>query len=528
MVSEIILINTAIIGLFSIQAVGQFLVWTYWLQVKEYRYDRFLVFFKSSDGKRELLLIPIGVKFLILIASLFIHPFFLLLYLAEVLIMAVFFTASFLSKKLRRPVFTQRVNKISLITLFLILSTLLFYYPNIRLIVLEACVLLGPFLGINITGFSVRKTKEKEKLAASEKLRKYRTFTIGITGSYGKTTTKDFLTQILGSKYPVLSTYKNQNTHFGILRRINNDLKRKHKFLVAEVGAYKRNEIKEISDILKPGMAFITGIEPQHLELFGSYENLKNAKFEMVEALESGGSAFFNASDENIEDLIEKSKKLKRDLEIYTYTVGGRGKFSASSVIKEINPEGIVFLISLDGDKKEIRTNIIAKSLIENLTGAILAARVLGVEWEKIIKTCANLNLPDGTLNVFKTVNGITVIDDSYNTSFSGFESALEVLNRVKAKRKIVATTGIIELGRESDAVHRRVGEYLDSVADLILLRNKEFEKPLRESISAENKLILIMDPKKMVEYLKDEIKKSDVVLIEGKLPFVTEYFKNI
>ena len=528
MVSGITLIKLALICLFSIQAIGQFLIWLYWLQVKEYRFDRFIIFLKSSEGKRELLLLPIIVKLLTLIVSSLVHPLFLLLYFFEALLLTGFFVITFFQKKLRRPVVTQRVNRITLITLFLILLTIPFYYPEVWLIVLELCVLLGPLIGIYITGFSVKNTKEKEKKFASEKLRKYAPTVIGITGSYGKTTTKDFISQILSSKYKVLSSYKNQNTHFGILRRINNGLKKEHKFFIAEIGAYKRGEIIEIAEILKPKAAFITGIEPQHLELFGSLENLKKAKFELIDALDEGGLAFFNATDNEVVGLSVKAKSIKKGINIYTYAVNKKGKYNASTQIENSGPSSTVFSILIDGEKRVIKTNLISQNLIENLTGAIIAARIYGVDWPEIVKTCRKLKLPESTLNVFKTGNGITVIDDSYNTSPSGFESALEILGKIRGGKKFVATTGIIELGKESYQVHKNISKILNKVSDVTLLRNKDFEKPLKEEMDDKGKIILIRDSNEIIKYFKKYVKKDDVVLLEGKLPLVSKYFKSL
>src|SRR4030042_2737480 len=508
------------------QAVYQVVVWTYWLQVKEYRYDRFWIFIKSIDGWESLGFPKIILKILGIftsVISLWI-PVVIFLYLDLILL------NDFYSKKIRKPDITERIRKIWLSCIFGIAVTFVLVYLFLinAFLIGETLLILTPLLGILWTIPLVNKAKRLEIEKTNNILEKYKPVVIGITGSYGKTTTKDFITQLLSTKYPVLSTYKNQNTHFGILRRINNDLTKEYKFFIAEVGAYKKGEIEEIAEILKPNAVLLTGIEAQHLELFGNFENLKEAKFEMVKSLEPGGLAFFNVSDPIVDELVIKAKHTGKKTTVYTYAAGRKGRYDASSQIKSINANQIVFTINVGNEKKEIKTNIVSKSLIENLTGAILVARVYGVSWPEIILKSQNLSLPESTLNVFEIKGGITVIDDSYNSSSSGFEAALEMLNLIKGKRKFVATTGIIELGWETNKVHKKIGKILDEVADFVLLRNRDFEKPLREGMTNKYKLILMTDPKKMVTFFRDNIKESDVVLIEGKLPLVIEHFMGL
>lgn len=505
------------------QAVYQLVTWTYWLQIKEYRYDRFWVFIKSSDGRNSLNLISVVLKVAAIILAVY-SPSILILIL---IYLDISFAVSVLKREIRIPVITQRVKRIWVVSfLGLILAyILLHHFDLLALLIGEGFLLLTPFLGVLITAPLVIKAMEKEYGEAQAILNKYKPKVIAITGSYGKTTTKDFIYQLMSTKYKCLPTLKNQNTHFGILRRINSDLKKEHKYFIAEIGAYKRGEIREIAKLLKPSVGIITGIEPQHLELFGSFANLKEAKFELVEELESGGYAFFNMSDENMSDLYEKAKSCK-NLNISTYGVTKEENYNASSIVLNITPEGIVFKIKVRGEGKEIQTNILSGELIENLTGAILVARLFKVPWPMIIARCKKLKLPESTLNVFKA-KGVTVIDDSYNSSPSGFLAALDTLNLVKGNMKYVVTTGVIELGHESFKVHKRIGNYLEKYSDIVLLRNKEFKKPILAGMRNKNKLEVITNPRRMVEFLRNNVKKGDVILIEGKNPLVLKHFKD-
>lgn len=508
------------------QAVNQVMSWTYWWQVKEYRIDRFRIFLGSSDGRTSLGIKNIFLKFSIIFIANYYLPLLiiLLLYLDFVLI------RDFFNKKIRRPIITERIKKIWLTSLLgLVLTFYLLYFLFINaLLVGEIFLILTPLIGILWTIPLVKKAKKHEIEKAITILKKYKPAVIGITGSYGKTTTKDFIFQLLSSKFNVLSTYKNQNTHFGILRRINNDLTGEHEYFIAEIGAYKMGEIREIAEILKPKLAFITGIEPQHVELFGSLGNLKKAKFELIEALDNWGVAFFNLTDERVSDLVVSTEKLKKNIKIYTYALNKKGKFDASSVIRKITSDGVDFSISIKGETKMVKTNIYAYPLIVNLTGAILLARNLGVEWEKIIKVCRKLSLPEGTLNMFNTKGGIVVIDDSYNSSPSGFDAALSVLAQTRGNKKFIVTSGIIEMGPVAYKVHKKLAKKINNLADKVILRNSDFEKPFKDGLTDTNKLVLIREPKKMISYLKENVNRNDVVLVEGKLPQVTNYLRSI
>ena len=517
-----------IIIIFVLQGIGQYFTWLYWLQVKEYRFDRFGVFLRSYDGRRELILSPIIGKFFILTLGFFYNTAFFL-YILGTVILATYFGILFLTKRVRKPVFTKRVWRILLITLVLIgLSS----YVSIKdfwvfIVVSEFSLLFGPFIGIYLTNFSVKATLEREKREAENKLKVFSPTVIAIAGSYGKTTTKDFISQFLSSEYKVLSTFKNQNTHFGILRRINSELQSDHKFLVVEVGAYKKGEIKGITEVLRPDVTVITGIEPQHVELFGSLGNLKKAKFELVEALREGGSAFFNLSNPEAETLRKWSERNRSDVKNFTYGVNGAKNFDVTSQIVNAGSKGVTFRLIVGKEERLLKTNVPSKRLVENVTGAIAVARKFGISWSNITKTCQQLELPEGTLNIFKTVSGWTVIDDSYNSTPHGMKAALEVLAQTEGDKKFILTTGVIELGKESEAVHKKLGKMMEEICDFVLLRNSEFILLIKSGMSDGSKVRLMRDPQDMINFFEKEGSGKSVVLIEGRLPQVVEYFKS-
>ena len=225
--------TTLIILTFLIQAIGLQTTWLYWLQTKEYRLDRFWVFINSIDGRRELYIIPTLIKFIIFLFST-INDRFIYFYVLEILVLSIYYLLQIAKRKLRRPILTKRVKVVILFTLSgVLLSTIaLVYSLLLGLIIMELMLILGPILGLYYTGISVKKTLKSEKALAIKKLESVSPTVLAITGSYGKTTTKDFITQLLSSKYKTLSTYKNQNTHFGIVRRVNSGLEKDVRFSI--------------------------------------------------------------------------------------------------------------------------------------------------------------------------------------------------------------------------------------------------------------------------------------------------------
>lgn len=521
--------NLVILMVFLFQALATYLTWLYWVQVKEYRYDRLFIFLKSPDGARELFLAPTLIKLVILPLGFFYTPI-IFLYIAALLILDTSFCMLFLKKALRKPIFTQRIVRIILITSLLFIALIPIYKLDFWLFLFlsEIWLLLGLVVGTFLTGISAKRTLYKEKSIAQEKIKKYSPTVIAITGSYGKTTTKDFITQILSSEHKVLSTYKNQNTHFGIVRRINSELQKDHKFFIAEIGAYKKGEISQIASILNPSAVLISGIEPQHLELFGSFENLKRAKFEIVEALENNGLAFFNLTNPEVDTLVKWTKEKSQTVKIFTYAVGRKGKYNAFSQITTISTDGITFKITIGAKTHEIKTNISSPNLIENLTGAILIARNFGISWPNIAEVASRMILPEGTLTVFKTGANSTVIDDSYNSTPHGFAAALDLLRDTSGMKKIIITSGIIELGKESYNIHKTLGLQMDGLCDMVILRNNEFLPALREGITDTTKIKVITDSQKIITFLKKAVVDQSVILVEGKLPQVISYLKRI
>ena len=502
------------------QAAGQVFSWAYWWQVKEYRFDRFWVFLKTKDGQRKLGVFSIVVKLLSLTFA-FISPFipflvFLLLYLQLV--------KNIFKKELQRPVITERIKKIYATSIFgMIVALMGFYFIGIlrSLILGELLLILTPYLGILWTVPIVNKVKKEEIRKAKLTLQRIKPVVIGITGSYGKTTTKEFVHQILSQKFKTAKTEGSENTEFGIARKTQKNVTSGTKYFVVEMGAYKMGEVKKLCSIVSPKIGIITGIEPQHFALFGSLENIKKAKFELIESLPKNGIAIFNLSNRYCRELYLKAKKLNRNLKVYGYELVTKGKVGKMadlySKIDTKDPKGISFTAFEKGKRHKLFAPVYGEHFVENLTGTILVSRLLKLSWDEITDGVSKISLPDKTMNVIKKSGNRVVIDDSHNSSPHGFKAALKYLNLYKDFKKIVVTPGIIELGNESAKVHRELAGIMSVEADSVFVTNEKPHKEMKNFID-KNKLSFIKDSIKLSHELKTAYSENSVVLLEGKV----------
>ncbi|MBN2479800.1 MAG: UDP-N-acetylmuramoyl-tripeptide--D-alanyl-D-alanine ligase [Parachlamydiales bacterium] len=493
--------------------------------MKEYRFDRFKVFLKSKSGRQQLDLLSIEIKllgFLLLVLL----PLTKFTYIAIFLFVFLFFLDirffyEYYKKKIRKPVFTLRGKEIFGISAVLILGYLIYlrtYTIDHFLIFLFAELLLiaAPFAGIILTQPLVDRAKKKEIKKAKERLAKVRPKVIGVTGSYGKTTTKDFIYQMISGKVRTSKTPGSHNTEFGLARAVVNGLKKNDEYFVAEYGAYTMGDIKKLKKIIEPDIAVLTAIEPQHLELFGSMKNLRKAKYELFEDLSKGGLAIFNVGSKGAKKLYRMAKRNLKDVKILTYSRDGKDK--ADIILQGYKKINDTYQINITIDSKDriIRTNMKLPFLLENLLPAILIAREIGVDWKTIIKACSKLILPQKTMDIKKLSKNITVIDDSHNLNPTAFMASVQYLDNFKDHKKIVVTPGMIELGNISNKLHRKVAKKMKDVGvDTLILTRKDHFNVFKRIL--EKKVIKYNDMS--VELFKENKNDKLVVLLAGRIP---------
>lgn len=330
--------------------------------------------------------------------------------------------------------------------------------------------------------------------------------TIGITGSYGKSTTKNILATILEDS-SAITTPGNTNTEIGVAEVVNKKLTPTAKYFIAEMGAYKIGEIKKITEIAKPKYGIITAVSNQHLALFGSIENLKQAKYELIESLPSDGIAFFNVDDENCRELAAKTKRVK----VIKYGTSTEADYRAAGQTL-ITPKGTF----------NFETQILGEYNLINIAGATAVASELGISFDKMVEKLSQVRNPKGTMESFELKDGTLVIDDSYNENKNGAIAALKTIQKFTDKEKVVVLMPIIELGTESEKVHEKIGEELGKFECKIFYPQKDFFENIKKGLKnmeSENEIIKTDSDADLIKKINKLREERTLILLEGRVP---------
>ena len=294
---------------------------------------------------------------------------------------------------------------------------------------------------------------------------------VGITGSYGKTSVKYFLNQLLSVKYNVYMTPGNYNTTLGVIRSVREGLRPTHEIFLCEMGARHVGDIAEICQLAHPDLAIITSIGPQHLETFGSVENIVKTKLELADAVKGRGPVFLNFDSALI-------AQHAYNQEIVTY--GQNGKDYAVSDV-HIGRSGSIFTVTApDGTLQEYRTRLLGSANVQNIAGAVAVAHSLGVSLKAMVPAVRQLEGAPHRLEL-KQAGDITIIDDAYNSNPAGAAVALETLGLCRGGR-IVITPGLVELGEKELEYNRILGTQAAANCDLLILVG---DQPRTEAIEA-------------------------------------------
>jgi UDP-N-acetylmuramoyl-tripeptide--D-alanyl-D-alanine ligase len=355
---------------------------------------------------------------------------------------------------------------------------------------------------------------------AREKIDRLDPIVIGITGSYGKTSTKEILAHLLGSKYAVLKTPKTFNTILGVCKVIREDLKPEHRYFIVEMGAYKPGEIARICDLVHPKIGILTAVGPQHLERFGSVETIARAKYELIEALPADGVAIFNGDDEICRQLAEKTqvKTLRYGMQPESPSLDLR----AATLIT--SDQGTSFELQLGAEPAlPSRTQLLGRHNVTNTLGAVLTATECGLSLKDAVRAIASLTPLEHRLQVVRAAGGIITLDNAYNSNPSGAKVALEVLASFQSGQKVLVTPGFAELGAIQAEEHRRLGENAAGVCDYIFL----IGDPVRTGEILAGVQSKGFDPQRVFcyerlaaakEHLRSLLQPGDVVLFENDL----------
>jgi UDP-N-acetylmuramoyl-tripeptide--D-alanyl-D-alanine ligase len=347
---------------------------------------------------------------------------------------------------------------------------------------------------------------------------------IGITGSYGKTSTKEYLAHILGGRYNVLATPKSYNTLMGVCMVINSDLSggTSYDYFIVEMGAYTEGEIREICKLVKPQISILTSIGPQHLERFGSIEATARAKYEIIEALPPDGVGVFNWDNHHVRSLYEKGYPATRLAVTWENAEHATQlRFLARNVKQTIN--GLEFDVIDTTLAEEQHFNTLSAATMSNILLATAVARHLGVPLTEIAMRVVSLEPAEHRLQRKTVSGGITIIDDAYSANPVGAHNVLDVLALYDSGRRVLITPGIVELGQLQEQENRKLGRHAAQVCTDIVLVGIEQTLPIQQGIhetdfDAEH--LYVYDTRdEAIAWFQHELKEGDTVLFLNDLP---------
>lgn len=431
-------------------------------------------------------------------------------------------------KKAKKPlVYTPRVKRM-LITIILFSAIVLLvtchftldsHHESIALLSAVLIYAFGPVLVLlaNLINKPVELsinnayTKDAKKILRSCPDLKI----IGITGSYGKTSVKYYLTTLLKAKYHVLMTPESYNTPMGVVKTIRGSLKATHEIFVCEMGAKWVGDIKELCDIVHPQYGVITSIGPQHLESFKTLDAVKSTKFELADSLPENGTLFLNADDENI-----KAHGSKRPY--ISYAIENDADYKAFDI--SVSQRGTTFSVKApDGETEQYSTKLIGRHNVLNIVGAIAISHKMGIPLKDLKGAVRKLEGVPHRLEL-KENGAVTIIDDAYNSNPSGTKAALEALSLFDGY-KILVTPGMVELGSKQDELNREFGQNAAAVCDFVVLVGEKQAVPIKAGLLDanydESKIHVannINDAINFVYALSSKGKKK-IVLLENDLP---------
>lgn len=341
---------------------------------------------------------------------------------------------------------------------------------------------------------------------------------IGITGSYGKTSTKHYLYSILSEKFETLMTPGSYNTPMGVIRTVREMMKPYTEVFICEMGAKQKGDIKEICDLVDPQYGIITAVGPMHLETFGSIDNVCSTKFELADAIPSDGFIVIN------NDFEPSQGRHVSNTEVIRYGVSHPDDCQYKAEDVRYSPDGSTFVIvDPNGRRMEFATRLVGECNISNLMAAIIVALRLGMDEETIRRGVNRIEQVEHRLNIKRTPGGVTIIDDAFNSNPDGSKMALEVLGKFDTGRRICVTPGMIELGDRREELNEQLGKHIGHNSDIAIIVNAYNRDALVQGILStdfDKKNLHIVDDFSAAQQLLSRLLRSgDVILYENDLP---------
>lgn len=333
---------------------------------------------------------------------------------------------------------------------------------------------------------------------------------VAITGSVGKTSTKDIIASVVSTKYKVHKTQGNLNNHIGLPLTILG--LKNHEALVVEMGMNNLGEISVLSKIAQPNIAVITNVGTSHIGNLGSRENILKAKLEILDGMSNKGTLIIN----NDNDLLsEWAKKYNGNIKIITYGIENNSYVVAKNINLQENSSN--FDININNEIHTVNVPVGGKHFIYNALCAVMVGNILNIDLNDIICGIEKFELSKNRMEIIKLENGATVINDCYNANYDSMKAGIEYLARTNAKRKIAVLGDMLELGEFSEELHQKVGlEILKNKID-ILITVGNMGKIIANEVLKENENVYCYNNNdEALEKIKEIIKEEDIILVKA------------
>lgn len=431
-------------------------------------------------------------------------------------------------KSIKKLVYTARVKRL-IVTACLVGALIIVVcaiLPQIENVLAVILILLVHFSGLtlllaNLINKPIEKSINNHYINdAKQILKSHRDLiTIGVTGSYGKTSVKFILNRILNEGYNTTVTPESFNTPMGVVRTVRQYMKPQTEVFIAEMGAKNIGDIKELCDLCHPTLGIITAVGPQHLETFGSVENVANTKFELADEVLNNkqGKIYVNFDSE------AAKKKAKQYDNAQVISFGTSNKFDCYAENITSSPSGTTFNVKYKDFDFPLTCKLLGKHSVTNILGAVAMALDLGIDPKQIRFAVAALKPAEHRLELKPFLNGAVLIDDAYNSNPVGCLEAVRVLGSFEGMRKILVTPGLVELGEKEFDYNYDLGKEAAKHCDDIILvgikRSVPLKKGAEDAKFSQSRLIVAESFKDAMAHLKDMTDRNTVVLFENDLP---------
>ena len=452
------------------------------------------------------------------------------------ILISVYVVSLFINKEKRKHdqnkkplVITKRVKRLIVTISIIYLLPVIFFFintenRNICLLILSILTSMNYLIIYlaNVINYPVERLvyHHFERLAKNKLKSMNNLKVIGITGSYGKTSSKNILNDILKIKFNCLATPKSINTFNGLMITINNKLSKLDDIFIAEMGAYVKGEINGLCKLVNPKYGIITSIGNAHLATFGSEQNIIDGKMELIEYLPSDGIGVLNK-----DDLKQKNYKIKNKNKCKIIWIGIDNKdvdVKASNI--KCNSKGTSFTVKFKDIEKtyDFETKLLGKHNVYNILASIALGYEFGISIKNLQQAVKKVKPVEHRLEL-KRLGDFYQIDDAYNSNPIGAKNALDVLDLMKGT-KVVVTPGMIELGEKEEEYNREFGRQISEVADKVILIGEKRTKPIKQGLIDkkfdEDNIYVLNDVRDAYVLINKFKEKDDLyALFENDLP---------